>query len=41
MRLTLQILKELNLQTLIIYPNNDPCGELIINEIKSNRFIGK
>jgi len=39
MKLTLQILKELNLQTIITYPNNDPGGELIINEIESYRNI--
>ncbi len=39
MKLTLQILKELNLQTIITYPNNDPGGELIINEIELNRNI--
>ena len=39
MKLTLQILKELNLQTVISYPNNDPGGELIINEIESNMDV--
>ncbi len=37
MRLTLQILKKLNLQTVIIYPNNDPGSDLIIKEIESVR----
>lgn len=39
MRLTLEILKELNLQTVIIYPNNDPGSKLIIDEIEANREI--
>jgi len=39
MKLTLQILKDLNLNTVIIYPNNDPGSELIINEIEKNRDI--
>jgi len=39
MKLTLQILKELNLQIVITYPNNDPGGELIISEIESNLNI--
>ena len=33
--LTLKVLNDLNLQTVIIYPNNDPGSELIIKEILS------
>ena len=39
MKLTLKILKDLNLQSIIIYPNNDPGSHLIIEEIESNREI--
>ena len=39
MRLTLNVLKDLNLQSIIIYPNNDPGSNLIITEIESNREI--
>ncbi len=35
--LTLQLLKGLHIQSIIIYPNNDPGSELIINEIESYR----
>lgn len=35
MRLTLDVLKHSNLQTVIIYPNNDPGSNLIIKEIES------
>ncbi len=34
MRMTLKALEELNLQVVIIYPNNDPGNELIIKEIE-------
>ena len=34
-RLILKVLKEIEIQTLIIYPNNDPGSELIIKEIDS------
>ena len=34
MELTLQVLKDLNLHTVIIYPNNDPGSDLIIEKIK-------
>jgi len=37
MALTLKILRELNLQAVIIYPNNDLGSELIIEEIERNR----
>lgn len=36
MKITLQVLKDLNLQIIIIYPNNDPGSNLIIEEIKNN-----
>ncbi|MFX1391967.1 MAG: UDP-N-acetylglucosamine 2-epimerase [Promethearchaeota archaeon] len=36
MRVTLQVLKDLDLQTIIIYPNNDLGSDLIIKEIKNN-----
>jgi len=39
MDLTLRVLKELKLNTVIIYPNNDPGSELIINTIESNRSV--
>lgn len=39
MKLTLKILKDLNLQTIIIYPNNDPGSNLIIKEIKSIKKV--
>lgn len=39
MKLTLQILKDYNLQTVIIYPNNDPGSELIIKEIEDHKNI--
>lgn len=39
MKLTLQILKDYKLQTVIIYPNNDPGSELIINEIENHKNI--
>ena len=35
--MTLQVLKDLNIQSTFIYPNNDPGSELIIDEIESNR----
>lgn len=35
MALLLKILKEFNLQTIILYPNNDPGSDLIIKEIKT------
>lgn len=41
MRMTLQVLKELNLQTIIIYPNNDLGSDLIIEEIERNRSNSK
>ena len=37
MKVTLQVLKELNLQTVIIYPNNDLGSQLIIEEIERNK----
>ncbi|MHA1729864.1 MAG: UDP-N-acetylglucosamine 2-epimerase [Promethearchaeota archaeon] len=37
MRITLKVLRELNLQAVIIYPNNDLGSELIIKEIERNR----
>ncbi|MHA1344307.1 MAG: UDP-N-acetylglucosamine 2-epimerase [Promethearchaeota archaeon] len=37
MKLTLKVLKDLNLLTIIIYPNNDPGSLLIIEEIERNR----
>ncbi len=37
MYLTLKVLKDLNLQTVIIYPNNDPGSKLIIKEIEKLR----
>ena len=37
MRNTLNALKEMGLQTIIIYPNNDPGFELIIKEIETSR----
>ena len=37
MALTLQVLKDLDIQSIIIYPNNDLGSELIINEIESYR----
>jgi len=37
MRNTLNILKEMGLQTIIVYPNNDPGFELIIKEIETSR----
>lgn len=39
MKITLKVLKELKLQTVIIYPNNDPGSELIINQIESVRDV--
>lgn len=36
MRTTLQVLKDLNLQSVIIYPNNDPGSRFIIDEIENN-----
>lgn len=39
MKLTLKVLKDLNLQTVIIYPNNDPGSNLIIDEIESNKGV--
>ncbi|MFX1256305.1 MAG: UDP-N-acetylglucosamine 2-epimerase [Promethearchaeota archaeon] len=39
MKLTLQILKDLNLNVVIIYPNNDPGSDLIIKEIENYRNI--
>ncbi|MHA1689006.1 MAG: UDP-N-acetylglucosamine 2-epimerase [Promethearchaeota archaeon] len=41
MALTLKILRELNLQAVIIYPNNDLGSELIIKEIERNRIHPK
>ncbi|KKN24017.1 hypothetical protein LCGC14_0899150 [marine sediment metagenome] len=38
MKITLQVLKDLNLQTVIIYPNNDAGSKLIIKEIENNRM---
>ena len=37
MKITLKILKEMALQTIIVYPNNDPGFELIIEEIEASR----
>ena len=37
MAITLQVLKYLDIQSIIIYPNNDPGSDLIINEIVSYR----
>lgn len=37
MRITLQVLKDLNLQTVIIYPNNDLGSQLIIEEIEHDK----
>ncbi|MFX1443665.1 MAG: UDP-N-acetylglucosamine 2-epimerase [Promethearchaeota archaeon] len=37
MKITLQVLKDMNLQTVIIYPNNDLGSHLIIQEINKNR----
>ncbi len=37
MGIVLQVLKDLNIQSIIIYPNNDPGSKLIIKEIESNR----
>ncbi len=39
MAMTIQILKDLNIQSIIIYPNNDPGSELIIDEIELNKNI--
>lgn len=39
MHLTLQVLKDLKLQTVIFYPNNDPGVNLIIQEIEINRKV--
>jgi len=36
MKVTLQVLKDLDLQTIIIYPNNDLGSNLIIEEINNN-----
>lgn len=41
MKIILKVLKDLDLQTIIIYPNNDPGSELIIKEIESNRNVQK
>jgi len=41
MRLTLDVLKELNLQTIIIYPNNDRGSDLIIKEIERDKEFHK
>ncbi|MFX0134332.1 MAG: UDP-N-acetylglucosamine 2-epimerase [Candidatus Hodarchaeota archaeon] len=41
MKVILQLLKEFRLQTIIIYPNNDPGNELIIKEIEANKNIPK
>lgn len=41
MRAILQILKDLDLQTIIIYPNNDLGSHLIINEIEANKNVPK
>lgn len=37
MKITLEVLKELKLQSVIIYPNNDPGSHLIIEEIKKKK----
>ena len=37
MKTILQVLKDLNLQSILIYPNNDPGSHLIIKEIKLNK----
>ncbi len=37
MAITLRVLKDLNIQSIIIYPNNDPGSKLIIKEIESKR----
>ena len=39
MKITLQVLKDLNLQTIVIYPNNDIGSNLIINEIEFNKNV--
>jgi GDP/UDP-N,N'-diacetylbacillosamine 2-epimerase (hydrolysing) len=39
MRITLQVLKDLNLQTVIIYPNNDLGSNLIIKEIEHDKGV--
>jgi len=39
MALVLKVLKELNLQIIVMYPNNDPGSELIIKEIESVRNL--
>jgi len=41
MKTILQVLEELNLQTVIIYPNNDPGSNLIIKEINAKKGIQK
>lgn len=41
MGLILKILKDMNLQTIIIYPNNDPGCDLIIKEIESMKNTQK
>ena len=39
MKITLKVLRDLNLQTVIIYPNNDPGSDLIIQQIESVRDV--
>lgn len=39
MEITLKVLKDLKMQTVITYPNNDPGSEFIIKEIESNQNI--
>ncbi|MHA1641607.1 MAG: UDP-N-acetylglucosamine 2-epimerase [Promethearchaeota archaeon] len=39
MKLTLNVLKDLNLQTVIIYPNNDRGSDLIVREIEKNKSV--
>jgi len=39
MKITLQVLKDLKLQTITTYPNNDPGSHLIIKEIEDHREI--
>lgn len=41
MQITLQVLKDLDLQVVIVYPNNDAGSHLIIDEIKKNQNVSK
>ena len=41
MAITLQVLKDIGIQSIILYPNNDPGSNLIINEIESYRSYPK